>query len=234
MRSDIPVHLQGFRELGRKGKALDSEDADKLKACSSRKSKARSSQKSGWLLRHLDMGSSQSEHFQDWLLINSTCRSFRAWGMKAFFSEKIFFGTDSFWLITWANGLSAESVAVAREGIRHVIVQHRRDYFLAIIATITKKILPCLRRMSLLLCCPNFATPLALHSFQCLRRPLPKSFSKFLRNIGVPVDRLQMDIVFGKDRRYNEREPDDKVHCLMTLMDKHRANMSRARNDPRE
>ena len=87
----------------------------------------------------------------------------------------------------------------------------------AITLTITKKILPCLRRMSLLLCCPNFATPLALHSFQCLRRPLPKSFSKFLRNIGVPVDRLQMDIVFGKDRRYNEREPDDKVHCLMNI-----------------
>lgn len=66
-----------------------------------------------WFLEQLDPG--QIGHFRDWLLINSTCRRFRAWGKSAFFSEKIFLVRPR------SMERLCRNIPSARRLIRHVI-----------------------------------------------------------------------------------------------------------------
>lgn len=100
MRSDTPAHLEDFVQLGRRLQDMRSEhDLENLtkvsctvKSLSSELSASACVER--WFLNRMD--SRQGEHFRDWLFINSTCRNFRAWGKRAFFTEKVFVISPSF------------------------------------------------------------------------------------------------------------------------------------------
>lgn len=191
MRSDIPVHFERFLERGRKFRRIGNSKA-------ARKPKGGlSTYAERWLLNHLGLG--QNEHFRDWLLINSTCRRFRAWGRKAFFSEKIFFSTALFWLVPWAKKLCAENAATARECLHHVIVEYRRARSMGSNVTIPENTLPFLRSMGLLVYCSKADILPKLNSAQLLRSPLPEEHSNLQQDLEVRVDRRQMDIIYGRE-----------------------------------
>ena len=82
MKSDKLVHLGHFWRLGR---LLETVRHGNDTECSEASASACSEK---FFLDRLNPG--QIEHFRDWLLINSTCSRFRAWGKLAFFAEKIF------------------------------------------------------------------------------------------------------------------------------------------------
>lgn len=113
----MPVHLEHFMQLGgrlqnirddyAKNRGEKSWEVEYL--CSESSTSAGSE---GWFLDQLDPG--QIEHFRDWLLINSTCRRFRAWGKIAFFSGKTFLVRPACVKRLCSN------IPVARPLIRHV------------------------------------------------------------------------------------------------------------------
>lgn len=118
MRSPKPVHLEHFWRLGRLLQSIrHGNDTQKSKAASCIKNPSSDSSASAcsesFFFDQLDPG--QIEHFRDWLLINSTCRRFRAWGKIAFFSEKIFLVRPA------CVKRLCKNIPVARPLIRHVI-----------------------------------------------------------------------------------------------------------------
>lgn len=202
MRSRTPVHLERFLQLGRQFQNIrqgndpqnpgtdssvveNSFPESNAFACSER-----------WFLSQLH--DEQIEHFQDWLLINSTCRRFRALGKRAFFSEKTFIIRPVFlnyFCRETTKGNSAENIAIARVSIRHVIAAFSfhslESQFIGLPRYHT---LQRLRSLSIQISGHGVGIPsrLALPIFQ--RYSLPKKLSSLLQELGLRVDQLEMDV----------------------------------------
>ncbi|MCJ1424068.1 hypothetical protein MMC29_001955 [Sticta canariensis] len=153
----------------------------------------------GRSLDQLDPG--QIEHFRDWLLINSTCRRFRALGKRAFFSEKMFILRPQFLMNLFARttkNISSENIATALAWIRHVIAPVLASQFM---------ILPqynALQRLRSLSIQPhrrdaNIFSTLNIPTRK--RKPLPEELSSLLRHLGLRVDQLQMDLLYDASAR---------------------------------
>lgn len=232
----MPVHLEHFPQLGRwlqnlrNGNCTDNtgpisvsaglescflDDLDpgpSAWACSE-----------SWFLNNLDRG--QLEHFRDWLLVNSTCRSFRAWGKKVFFSEKIFVIRPQFIKTLCgepAKSMSVENIATARACIRHVVVPS--PYCSA------ASHLMCLSRFHTLqrLCslsiqpgCNPSDTLLSLKVRSFKRNPLPEELLGLVQGIGLRVDQLQMNLLYENNEgthRYHMQRLADSVYPSLRIL----------------
>lgn len=219
MRSEMPVHLEHFLQLGQLLQNIRNENCTDNRALLSVSTCLEScfhdeldpglstwTCSESWFLNKLDLG--QLEHFRDWLLINSTCRSFRAWGKEAFFSEKIFVIRPQFIKTLCgesAKSMSVDNIAAARACIRHVIAPS-----------------PYCSATSHLMCLPRFHTlqrlcslsiqpgcnssdillRLNLRSFK--RNPLPEELLGLLQGIGLRVDQLQMNLLYENNEEMHQ------------------------------
>lgn len=218
MRSDMPVHLEHFLQLGRRLQNIRNRDGTKVsEPC------ALTCSAEDWFLDNLDPR--QVEHFRDWLLINSTCRSFRAWGKKAFFSEKIFLIRPP--LMKTLSGETGKIIATARACIRHVIAPSPPFQFTAgeLIFLPRYHALQCLRSLSIQ---PSYSQLdiLSQSSPILQRNPLPEEFSSLLRNIGLRVDQLHVDLLCAKDEgmhRYQMELLADEVYLYLRVLSARKA-----------
>lgn len=248
----MPIHFDLFLQLGRQLRDLRNSKDDKNPICegdgvASESSSSACSER--WFLDRLDLG--QREHFRDWLLVNSTCRRFRAWGKKAFFSEKIFIARPRFLkriCEQMAKNMSAQNVAVARGCIHHVIAplgnaclgnarlgNSRLGNARAVCSIATLPVydaLPYLRSLSLLCSCSEADILPRLNSAPLKRYPLSEKLSRLLRNCGLPVDQLQVDILSNEDGREDQAEMSHPIRKgyhsleLLSQIQAHRANMA--------
>lgn len=189
----MPVLLEEFLKLGqrlqqiRKVNVINS--GSTARACSAR-----------WFLDRLDQV--QKEHFRDWLLINSTCRSFRAWGKKAFFSEKIFVLKPLFMktlLGGKAKPISAENWATAQTCIRHVVVPARKASAASLFLALSRyHALQRLRSLTIHLYRYSSEIPLSFYSSTIKPSP-PVELLSLLRDLDLQVDQLQMDLNYDRN-----------------------------------
>lgn len=214
MRSDTPVHWEHFLKLGRQYQYArrcqnthtwkDTKKSGK-DACEVRKESGTSTDSEGWFLDHLDVG--QIEHFRDWRLINSTCRTFRAWGKSAFFSQKIFVVGPSFLKNlsgeTATRSISAENLVIARSCIRDVIANFECGrYASQFIALPRYHVLPRMRSLSIHLRC-NRLEVISSRNLPALGRyPLPNELLTLLRDLGLRVDQLQLSVQQSDEREH--------------------------------
>ncbi|MCJ1463881.1 hypothetical protein MMC07_002490 [Pseudocyphellaria aurata] len=200
MRSDIPVDLERFLQLGRK--FLESRDGKSTKdLCAFWDESEQHGPKTSayscserWFLNGLDL--EQQAHFRDWLLINSTCRNFRAWGKRAFFSEKFFVISPPLLkdlLEMSANGISAETKATALAYIRQVIVPTQSGTPTSQLITLPRyNAIWRLSSLSIHVC-----RYYKYKSSRTLNRcPLPNELLSLLRDIGLRVDQLHMNLQY--------------------------------------
>ncbi|MCJ1465318.1 hypothetical protein MMC07_003935 [Pseudocyphellaria aurata] len=218
MRSDMPVHLEHFLQIRRRLPGILNEHEEENVFGSSGPARTEESisessaaARSEIFLDQLQVG--QREHFRDWLLINSTCRNFRTWGKKAFFSEKIFVIRPPFLKNLCeesAKGIGAENLAAARAYIRHVIAPLNVCLASRFINVPRYHTFQNLRSLSLQTGCPDKDIFLGANSPTMKRYPLPKTLSALLRAIGLQTDQLQMEVQYHND---------DKEHqVLMKLL----------------
>ena len=201
MRSEMPVHLEHFLEVGRQFRKICHVNDTKNPGQSA------STSSELWFLDQLDPG--QIEHFRDWLLINSTCRLFRAWGKEAFFWEKVFVVRPEFLKTLTgetAKGISAENSATARSCIRHVIAPIKPCRPSETLALPQFHALQRLRSMSIRI--SHFIERILgkLHPTILKRYSLRKEFNRLLRGSGLRVDQLQMDVLSDHDEREYRRQ----------------------------
>ncbi|MCJ1467135.1 hypothetical protein MMC07_005757 [Pseudocyphellaria aurata] len=204
MRSETSVHLELFVQLGHR--LQDVCDAKITEHSQQDFSEILRTDVKRWFLSRT--GSTQGEHYQDWLLINATCRGFRKWGKKAFFSEKVFVIRPAFLKSicdATTRVMSAANVAIARRRIQHVIVP------LAVVGMGGQFItlpryhaLPSLRSLSLQYSCTNARVLSHLMPPGPNRYPVPKELETLLREIGLRVDQLQLDLEM--DEKSNESD----------------------------
>lgn len=193
MKSDMPVHLEHFLKLGRQFQKTNVNGTEISRprappACSE-----------SWFLNHLHP--SQIEPFRDWILINSTCRRFRAWGKDAFFLEKTFVIPPMFLetlIGETAKGISAENKATARASIRHVVASSPHCGIMSQLMALPRyHILERLRSLSIPLGCPESHMLLSLNSPTLESYPLPEELSSLLRDLGLQVDQLRTNLLCG-------------------------------------
>lgn len=215
MRSEKPVHLEHFMRLGRRLQGIRNGKDAKNSGAESHMAEIPSSKSSGsassesWFLDQVDPG--QREHFQDWLLVNSTCRSFRAWGKTAFFSEKIFIIRPRFLRAlrrTGAKSISPEIITMARTYIHHVIAplsytgrnsprHHSLDCRFNMLTHY--RFLQGLSELSIQADCTDSEMFSRLEEAPLNRYPLPEQLSTLLRDMGLAVHELKMDIQSDKE-----------------------------------
>lgn len=202
MRSDTAVNLEHFPQLGRPWRRVFNKSDIKIPATDSRVLKPvllscpYSSSKS----HRLDvLDAHQTEHYQDWLFINSTCFRFRAIGKKAFFSEKVFIISPR--LLKDLRGetgrsISAEDKATAREYIRHAIAPLPHPSSASQYLTLARyNSLEQLRSLTIHIKVPDDSHIfIRLNPSKFTKGPLPDEFLNLLRDIGLRVDQLQMDL----------------------------------------
>ena len=189
MRSDKPVHLEDFWRLGRLLQNIRNGDDTRKSIAASCKLKDPGSESSASacsesvFLNQLDPG--QIEHCRDWLLINSTCRKFRAWGKIAFFSEKIFLVRP-----TCVKRL-CRNIPAARPLIRHVIALLPPVYnpFYAL-----SQYQPLERLRSLLISrdCTNSSLLSMSNGPQFERCSFPEKLLSFVQDIGLQNNQLKI------------------------------------------
>ena len=154
----------------------------------------------------------QLEHFKDWLLINSTCRGFRARGKELFFSEKVCVIRPPLMktLCGATSRISPENLSIARACIRHVIAPSPGDAASQLITLPRYHTLQNLRSLSIQLC-RDPSEVLSISNLPTVKRkPLPEEFSTLLGNIGLRVDQLQVDLLYVDD----EGELQTHIECL--------------------
>lgn len=203
MRSDVPVHLEHFLRLGRQfqkirnGNDTESSVTESYKVENRLLESGASASSESWFLNQLD--SAHTEHFRDWLLINSSCRRFRTWGKKVFFSEKVFIFTSPF-LRTLCAGttktIGAENVRTAQACIRHVIVPLSYGGTAGQFITLPRyHFLQSLRSLRIQTGCYCDRDILSMFKVPPLKRyPLPEELLTLLRGIGLQVNQLRIDI----------------------------------------
>lgn len=241
MRSDMPVDLDHFLRLGRRFQTRSGNDGEESETDSDSYEEPDASVCSErWFLDHLDSG--QKEHFRDWLLINSTCRSFRAWGKKAFFSEKVF--AVSLPMLKILRGetrkiISAENIAAAQACVRHVIAPLRNTSVTSQIMILPRyHALQRLRSMSIAFQPLNAKFDiLSRFSYPKLKRKqLPEELSSLLRDLGLRVDQLEMELVYEIDERDHQIQMErlaDEVYPVLRVLSsymaraRHRASVAR-------
>lgn len=216
MRSETSVDLERFVQVGRR--LQDVRDGKKVEHSQQhfwgvretntefwffnqmgslqREDEVKETHNEDWFLNQI--GFLQGEHFQDWLMINSTCRGFRKWGKKAFFSEKVFMIQPAFLKSICdetTKVMSAANVAIARERIRHVIVPLPVVGMGGQFITLPRyHALKSLRSINLQKGCAHVEVLSNLKLPGLNQYPLPKELESLLRAIGLRVDQLQMDL----------------------------------------
>lgn len=218
MRSDEPVNLEHFLQLGRRFQTIrngiDTEkpNKDSSELINSFSEPSASACSERWFFEHLEP--QQIDHFRDWLLINSTCRDFRTWGKPAFFSGKIFVIRPPILKNLLGKGsksISAENKATALRHIRHVIAPLPYHFATSQIVTLPRyNALENLRSLTIRMICADREIILKVDSPALKRCPLPENLSSLLRDLGLPVDHLQTDLQYYIDER--------KHHDLMTCL----------------
>lgn len=212
MRSDTPVHWEHFLKLGRQyrrqcqnTRTRKNTNRSGKDACEVRKELGTSTGSEGWFLDHLHLG--QKEHFRDWRLINSTCRSFRAWGKSAFFSEKIFVVGPRFLNIltgeTENKSISTENIVTARACIRDVIARFACGTHASQFMALPRyHVLQRMRSLSIHLQC-NRLEVLSSRNLPALGRyPVPEELLTLLRDLGLRVDQLQLSVQHKNAREH--------------------------------
>lgn len=213
MRNDMPVRLKEFLRVGRNlqrvrnGVGLEESISEPSAfACSE-----------VFFLEQL--GAGQREHFLDWLLINSTCRRFRACGKKAFFSGKTFLIEPSFMKNLGgetAKGINAENLATAQACIRHVIAPARNIASPSDFVLLPRyHALQGLRSLSLDICRYDRDQG-ELPTLQ--QHPLPEEFSSSLRGIDLRVDQLQVDIKSDTDEKGHQVQTDLLIQDVCPIL----------------
>lgn len=215
MRSDVPVHLEHLLRLGRRfhnirhGNDTQNPGTHPCKVDNTFSESGVSACSNSWFLGQLDPG--QVEHFRDWLLINSTCRRFRAWGKKAFFSEKTFILRPPFLKTLCeetAKTISAEDVKTARSCIRHVIVPLPHPGTSEYITLPRYHVLQRLRSMCIYTSCNDDEIFFRSKVPPRKRYPFPEELSTLLQDLGLQVNRLQMEM----NHRNDFQEPLDPLN----------------------
>lgn len=223
MRSSVPFDLEHFLRRGRD-----------LRKHGEGNQHGESSE--DWFLDGLDPG--QREHFRDWVLINSTCRGFRAWGKEAFFSEKIFVIRPLFMKAIARDGadgaVSSAIMATARAAIRHVVAPFPAIYLVTLprynalerLRSLTVGILH--RRLDHLLSTSDLARlePVSL----------PEEYLNRLRDLGLGANQLTANLLIDKEACPAQMER--RVHIIyayvrLQLVRKARREISRRGIDPR-
>ncbi|MCJ1263455.1 hypothetical protein MMC22_003325 [Lobaria immixta] len=211
----MPIYLDYFLRFGRLLRnSRGGRVIDKLRQA--RRGGASSTARGSKPLVFVILNPRQQEHFEDWLLINSTCRAFRAWGKELFFSEKVFVIRPSLMktLCGATPRIIPENLSIARACIRHVIAPSRGDAASQFIILPRYHTLQNLRSLSIQLC----RRPSEILSISNLstvkRKPLPEEFSTLLGNIGLRVDQLQVDLLYVAD----EGELQTQIECLPTFV----------------
>lgn len=225
MRSDMPVHLEHFVQLGRRYQDIRKKEKDtQTPGADFREIESRFSESSigsacseRWFLDQLDPG--QVEHFRDWLLINSTCRGFRAWGKKAFFSEKIFVIRPLFLerpFSSYTRIMSAEDKTTAQAYIRHVIAPlsyTKTGIYASQIDTLPRyrALHRNLRSISLQFDCAEHEFLSRLNGPALKRHPFPKELRSLLWDHGLLTSdtRLKLEI-------QDDKEPGELIKFLTT------------------
>ncbi|MCJ1463874.1 hypothetical protein MMC07_002483 [Pseudocyphellaria aurata] len=198
MSSAMPVDLENFLTIGQRyrrvRKWLEGQGADNCEISAWSKQ---------YFLDRLDP--TQMEHYEDWVVINSTCRAFRTCGRKAFFSTKTFVISPEFLhvlRIPAAQSISAgKSLKVtALANIRQVVVPI--EYCWPPILKLIPDFHAFARFRSLTIephhggyHCGSKALVASAK-----RGPLPESVSSVLRSNGLRLDDLQVDA---------QRDPED-------------------------
>ena len=216
----MPVHLEHFLEVGRQFRKICHANDTKNPGPSA------STSSELWFLDQLEPG--QMEHFQDWLLINSTCRRFRAWGKEAFFGEKVFVVRPEFLKTLTgktAKGISAENSATARSCIRHVIVPLEPCASETLVLP-QFHALQRLRSMSIQISGLNQQILGNWHPTILKRYSLRKEFTRLLRGSGLRVDQLQMSVLSNhNETKYRHRMEDlaDQAYPCLRIVSMLRA-----------
>lgn len=202
MRSDTPVDLGYFPRLGRRSQRVINVNDTNIPAKNSREIERilLSSQFTPPASHRIDeLGKTQIEHYRDWIFINSTCCDFRALGKKAFFSEKVFvIGPQLLKDLCGetARSIGAEDKATARAYIRHAIAPLPHPGSASQFLTLARyNALQRLRSLTIHIRAPHDRNHfIRLNPRTVKTGPLPEEFSNLLRDIGLRVDQLQMDL----------------------------------------
>lgn len=218
MRSNVPIYLGHFLQLGRQLRNIRGEKViDRLHLARRGGTSSKAGCSNQWFFVNLHLG--QLEHFEDWLLINSTCRAFRAYGKELFFSEKVFVIRPPLMktLCGATPRISPENLSIARACIRHIIAPSPGDAASQLITLPRYHTLQNLRSLSIQLCCDPSEILSKSKLPTVKQKPLPEEFSTLLRNIGLRVDQLQVDQL-QVDLLYvvDEGEHQSQMECLAT------------------
>lgn len=218
MRSNVPMYLEYFWKLGRRLQKIrngkedtESPEIDSNKVESRLLKSNASACSETWFLQKLDP--SQIEHHRDWLAVNSTCCRFRALGKEAFFANKTFILRTDF--LKTLCGEDTKTMEEARVFIRHVIAPLSHSCASQIIQLPRYHLLQSLLSLSIQIVRDDFEIFSRLNAPPLKRDPLPEELSTLLREIGLQVDRLQMDIQLDKEDWAQMRVLDD--HGYSTL-----------------
>lgn len=194
----MPVHLEHFLEVGRQFRKICHANDTKNPGPSA------STSSELWFLDQLEPG--QMEHFQDWLLINSTCRRFRAWGKEAFFGEKVFVVRPEF--LKTLTGKTLEPCASETLVLPQFHALQR------------------LRSMSIQISGLNQQILGNWHPTILKRYSLRKEFTRLLRGSGLRVDQLQMSVLSNhNETKYRHRMEDlaDQAYPCLRIVSMLRA-----------
>lgn len=225
MASDAPVDLEEFVMLGRELQGLrearskSDVEAESVMLVGQMLSTQRSQSPTAWALwkpHHMffeELHLSQKEHYLDWLLINSTCRRFRELGKVAFFSEKSFILTPLFLKsLTYkvARNLSIADSTTALAQIRHVIAPLRFEYnardftYLPTYHALQSMKTLSIRHRTYHETIHPLDRPVVMDLAGADRIPAPHELLEFLRDLGLHVDKLHVDLIRDGDKKILE------------------------------
>lgn len=170
---------------------------------------------------------SQEEHYLDWLAVNSTCRNFREWGKKAFFSTKVFAITPRLLDILvqkTPRNISAADRVTAMARIRYVVAPLLSGTLFTHVLNLPRyHQLLAIRSLTIqirLIQSRDYCTS-NLSLAESSRDQLPGQFLRLLRDVGLRVDELDLTIEYhgnDLDRRLQKaRLAVDIYPCLGNL-----------------
>lgn len=229
LASDVPVHLEHFMSLGQQYKAYKATEHDAGNSVSTRIKTAKdrwegatqtpcsTALDSSWHslsnFHHLDwflqqMDPSQTQHFLDWVIVNSTCRRLRTIGKESFFSTKTFVFTNRLFAAFCegnAKNLSCADQTSALEYITKVIVHMKPVSVASQFLCLPKyQRFGRLRQMSIQPGVRGDESIKSLNAAASKWNPLPKELFDLLRGIGLRVEKLDLGLLYSEGDRVRQ------------------------------
>lgn len=222
MRCNTPVHLEHLLKYAQQRQNI--RRAKKIREIAWETGQIIISEPGAFANWFVDLVPGELEHYQDWLLVNSTCRRFRVWGKKPFFMEKVFVVKPEFWenLGETTKWITAEDVAIARASIRHVIApaehQNSPSQFLILPKYCA---LQNLRTLTIQIGCSSSEIDYfsSLDLSELKQYPLPEKFASLLQDLGLPVDRLEMGLNLNGNENHHQNEINRLVNRVYPVLE---------------